>query len=115
MPSSVESKKPPLPPPGSTSVRFGPAFLRPAKERDHYELMRPVFTLANEGDRLVKIEHPDPIGPIAVYRTKRRGDKVDMAKVSLVGAPPEMKTSDPKTGQPIELTLVWWPGMDNDE
>ena len=106
---------PATPPPGATSVRFGPAFLRPARERDHYELMRPVLTLANEGDRLVRAEHPDPIGPIAVYRRKRRGDKVDLGKASLVGAPPEMKTSDPKTGRPIELILVWWPGMDRDE
>lgn len=102
------------PPPGSTSVRFGSAFLRPANERDHFELMRPVITISNEGDRLIKGEHPDPIGPIAVYRTKRRGDKVDMTKVSMMGPPPEMKTSDPKTGQPIELILVWWPGMDNE-
>lgn len=112
--SSLSPDKPELPPPGSTSVRFGPAFLRPAQEKDHYELMRPVFTVSNEGDRLMKGEHPDPVGPIAVYRAKRRGDKVDMTKVSLAGPPPEMRTSDPKTGQPLELMLVWWPGMDND-
>jgi len=101
-----------LPPPGSTSVRFGPAFLRPAAERNHYELMRHVFTVANEGDRLTKTEHPDPIGPLAVYRTKGKGDMIDMTKVSLTGPPPEMKTSDPRTGQPIDLILTWWPGMD---
>lgn len=107
------SDKPELPPPGATSVRFGPAFLRPAKEKGLYELMRPIFTVSNEGDRLVKSEHPDPIGPLAIYRIKRKGDKVDMTKASLVGAPLEMKTIEPRTGQPIELILEWWPGMDN--
>ena len=108
------SERPELPPPGSTSVRLGAAFLRPAPEKDHYELMRHVVMVANEGDRLMKGEHPDPIGPIAVYRTKRRGDKIDMTKVSMTsGPPPEMRTSDPKTGQPIELILVWWPGAGN--
>ncbi len=98
------------PPMGSTSVRLGPAFLRPATERDHFELMRPVITVSNEGDRLTKAEHPDPIGPIAVYRAKRRGDIIDRMKFSLTGPPPEMRTSDPKTGKPIELVLVWWAG-----
>lgn len=110
--SSLSGDKPQIPPPGSTSVRFGPAFLRPAAEKDHYELMRPVITVSNEGDRLMKGQHPDPIGPIAVYRTKKRGDKVDMSKASLTGPPQEMRTSDPKTGQPLELILAWWPQMD---
>ena len=111
---STPSDKPNLPPPGSTSVRFGPAFLRPAKEKGHYELMRPILTISNEGDRLTGGQHPDPIGPIAVYRAKRRGDKVDLLKTSMTsGPPPEMKTSDPRTGEPIELILVWWPQMDS--
>lgn len=111
----MNSSKPELPDAGNTSVRLGPAFLRPAKEKGHYELMRPIVTLANEGDRLTRGQHPDPVGPIAVYRTKGRGDKVDMTKVSrFAGPPPEMKTMDPRTKQPIELILVWWPGMDGE-
>lgn len=99
---------PEIPPPGATSVRLGPAFLRSANEPGHYELMRNVLTISNEGDRLVKSEHPDPIGPLAVYRLKRHGDKIDV-RTSLIGPPPEMRTDDPKTGQPLELILVWWP------
>lgn len=105
------SSTPDKPAPGATSVRMGPAFLRPATEKNHYELMRPILTERNEGDRLVTEQHPDPIGPIAVYRTKGRGDKIDPSKRSMTGPPLEMRSMDQK-GQPIELILVWWPGMD---
>ena len=112
--SSGESDTGDFPPPGSTSVRFGPAFLRYSEEKDHFELMRPVFTITNEGDRLTKSEHPDPIGPIAVYRIKTKGDRMDLSLTSMTsGPPPEMRTSHPNTREPIHLTLVWWPGMDN--
>ena len=97
---------------GATSVRMGPAFLRAAREKDHFELMRPIITVKNEGDRLVTEQHSSPIGPIAVYRVKRRGDKVNPAEYSITGPAQEIKTSDPKTGQPMELILVWWPGKD---
>jgi hypothetical protein len=97
---------------GATSVRFGPAFLRPSKEKDHYELMRPIVTVSN-GDKLERTQHSEPIGPLAVYRVKRRGDKIDMTKFDPSGPPPEMKTSDPKTGQPMELILEWWPGKES--
>ena len=106
------SSAPSKPPAGATSVRMGPAFLRPATEKDHYELMRPIVTAANEDDRLVTEQHPQPIGPLAVYRTKRRGDKIDPSQRSMTGPPLEMKSMDQK-GQPIELILVWWPGADN--
>lgn len=98
---------------GSTSVRFGKAFLRPAKEKDHYELMRPIITVKNEGDRITTEAHTDPVGPLAVYRIKGRGDKSpDMRDMVSGGPPPEMRTSDPKTGQPMALILVWWPGKE---
>ncbi len=100
----------PNPEAGATSVRFGPAFLRPAStgERDHYELMRPIVTVKNEGDRNVTEAHPNPVGPLAIYRTIRRGDRIP--NVPIDGPPPKMRTMDAK-GQPIELILVWWPLM----
>lgn len=97
-----------LPPPGSTSVRFGAAFLRPAKERDHYELMRPILTVTNEADRVTETQHPEPIGPLAVYRKFRRGDVPP--EVGFGGPPPTMMTSE--GGQPVKLLLAWWPGAD---
>lgn len=101
----------PPPPPGYDSWRLGPAFLRPSKERDHYELMRPVFVERNEGDRTVRKDYPHPLGPIAVYRVKRHGDAVDPAKQSIAGPPLEMRSMDPK-GQPLDLILVWCPAME---
>jgi hypothetical protein len=96
---------------GKTSVRMGPAFLRPsAKEPNHYELVRPVITVRNEGDRVIKEQHGDPI-PLAIYRTKRKGDKIDMTKHSVDGPSPELKTQNPVTKQPLELVLVWWSGQ----
>lgn len=98
---------------GNTSLRFGKAFLRPhAKEPGHYELMRPIVTVRNEGDKTVTEAHGDPL-PLAVYRIKGRGDKTpEMRDMVAEGPPPEMRTADPKTGQPLTLTLVWWPGKD---
>ncbi len=96
---------------GKTSVRFGPATLRPAKEKGHYELMRTILTTRNEGDRLVKEQHTEPVGPLAIYRVKRRGDKVDMSRHNYDGPPAEMRTTGPD-GQPLSLILYWWPGMD---
>jgi hypothetical protein len=98
---------------GNTSVRFGKAFLRPAKDKDHFELMRPIVTVRNEGDRTIQEQHPEPIGPIAIYRVKGKGDKSATYRDMIDGGPPlEMRTSDPKTGQPMTLMLVWWPGKD---
>lgn len=102
-----------LPEAGNTSVRFGKAFLRPAKEKDHFELMRPIITVRNEGDRVVTEAHGEPVGPLAVYRIKRKGDKsANIRDMVAGGPPPEMRTSDPKTNQPMTLTLVWWPGKE---
>lgn len=97
---------------GSTSIRLGPAFLRPAKEKDHYELMRPIITVTNEGDRIKKEQHPEPIGPLAVYRIARNGDKPDPGMSFTGGPSPRMKTTNPITKQPMNLVLVWWPQKD---
>ncbi len=98
---------------GKTSIRMGKAFLRPAKEKGHYELMRPVVTVMNEGDKVTTQAHGDPIGPLAIYRVKGRGDKSPTYSDMIDGGPPlEMRTSDPKTGSQMTLTLVWWPGKD---
>jgi hypothetical protein len=97
---------------GNTSVGFGKAFLRPHKDKDHYELMRPIVTVVNEGDRLTTQAHGDPV-QLAVYRVKRKGDKsADMRDMVAGGPPPEIRTSDPKTNQPMTLVLVWWPGKE---
>jgi hypothetical protein len=97
---------------GKTSVRFGKAFLRPAKDKGHYELMRPIVTVRNEGDRVETQAHGDPI-KIAIYRVKGKGDKSPTYSDMVDAGPPlEMRTSDPKTGQQMTLTLVWWPGKD---
>ncbi len=99
------------PEPGSTSVRFGPAYLVPSiEERGHYKLMRPIITVKNTGDKTTTEQHSEPI-PIAVYRLKRKGDNM-ILKSEWIGPPLEMKTSDPKTGAPMDLVLVWWPGKD---
>lgn len=110
--SPLDPSRLPPPPAGYDSWRFGPAFLRPAKERDHYELMRPIFVVRNEGDRTIEEFHPDPLGPLAVYRTKRRGDRSDPKAQTVSGPPLEMRSMDAK-GKPLTLILVWWPGMES--
>jgi hypothetical protein len=109
----VAGKATQAPDPGKTSIRFGEAFLRPTEEKDHYELMRPIVTVRNEGGRVVTEAHPQPIGPLAIYRRKRRGDDIPTLYDPL-GPPPEMRTVD-KAGQPIDLVLVWWPKMEKGE
>jgi hypothetical protein len=112
--SEIDGKVAP-PPAGYTSVRLGAAFLMPADEADHYELFRQTVTVANEGDRTVKSEAiGTPIGPLARYRRKGRGDKTPKHLASVSGPPLEMKTTDAK-GQPMTLILLWWPGMDNNK
>ena len=86
------------PEPGRTSVRLSPAYLR-WHDKDHLALYRKAITVTNEGGNISRTESPHDIGPLGVYREARRGDKVDM------------RTNDPVTGRPMELTLVWKPGM----
>lgn len=100
------------PDPGNTSVRFGKAFLRPAKDKGHYELMRPIITVINEGDKVTTEAHGDPL-VLAIYRIKGKGDKAAQMRDMVADGPPaEMRTSDPLTGQPMTLVLEWWPGKD---
>lgn len=100
---------------GKTSVRFGKAFLRPAKDKGHYELMRPIITVVNEGEKVTTQAHGDPVGPLAIYRIKGKGDKTPaISGIVSGGPPPEMRTSDPTTGQPLTLMLVWWPSMERE-
>lgn len=102
------------PAPGYTSVGFGAAFLRPAEsDPGYYELMRPIISSRNEGDRIVKEQHADAFGPIGVYREVRKGDRMPtMAEAAVHEGPPlRMRTSHLKTNAPIELCLVWFPGM----
>jgi hypothetical protein len=98
---------------GKTSIRMGKAFLRPAKDKGHYELMRPIVTVINEGDKVTTEAHGDPVGPLAIYRVKSKGDKTPTYSDMVQGGPPmEMRTSDPITKQPLTLLLVWWPGKE---
>lgn len=101
-----------LPDPGNTSIRLGPAFLRPsASEKGHYELCRPILTVINEGDRVTTEAHPEAV-PLGLYRSKRHGDKMPTAADYAKGGPPPIiKTADSK-GQPMELVLVTWLGKD---
>lgn len=103
--------EPKKPDPGHTSIRLGPAFLRPsAMEKDHYELCRPILTVSNEGDRVTTEAHPEAV-PLGLYRAKRRGDKMPtMAEAAGHRGPPqEIRTADQK-GQPMTLILVKWLG-----
>lgn len=97
---------------GKTSVRLGPAFLRPsATEKGHYELCRPLITVINEGDRVTTEAHPEAI-PLGLYRPKGKGDKMPTpADYAKGGPPPIIKSMDSK-GQPIELLLVAWLGQE---
>jgi hypothetical protein len=97
---------------GNTSVGFGKAFIRPAKEKDHFELMRPLLTVRNEGDRVVTESMPEPVGPIAIYRIKGKGDKSPDMRDMVAGGPPLELKSTNMNGQPIDLILVWWPGKE---
>lgn len=100
---------------GYTSVGFGPAFLRPAEsDKGYYELMRPIISSRNEGDRIVREQHGEAFGPIGVYREVKKGDRLpSMSEVASHSGPPlRMKTNEPNTNRPIELCLVWFPGMD---
>lgn len=91
-----------VPPVGKTSVRFGPAFLNWV-DKDHLGLYRRLITVTNNGGgEIVRKEHEKPVGPLGVYRKARTGDRVDM------------RSSDPRTGEPMELTLEWKPEPGDD-
>ena len=99
----IFGEKPPEDPkPGATSIRMGAAVLRPSEEKGHYALYRPMVIVRNEDGKITREQLDQEVGPLAIYREKRNGDVLQTA----------MKTSDPKTGRPMELVLVWKPGMD---
>lgn len=98
---------------GKTSIRFGPAFIRPCKGEDqHFELMRTVVTVRNDGGRIVREQHEQPIGPLAVYRVMRKGDIVPIIPNLPETVPVTIKSADPKTMVPFDLIMVWCPLMD---
>lgn len=94
------------PPDGSTSFRFGSAILRPTEEEGHYGLFRPLVIVRNDGGKITREQLEEPVGPLAVYRRRTKGDKMPEQVGSL---PVVIRTSDPQTGQPFELILVWRP------
>lgn len=99
------------PAPGHTSVGLGKAFIRPHKDKGHFELMRPIVTVVNEGGRVTTQAHGDPI-QLGIYRIKGKGDKSpDISDMVAGGPPPQIKSTNPQ-GQPITLVLVWWPGKE---
>jgi hypothetical protein len=104
----VESDDIEPPPVGGSSIRFGSAIMQPTKEKDHYGLYRPVVVVRNDGGQITREQLERPVGPLAVYRTMRKGDKDPGAVGSLPGV---IITSDPMTKQPMRLMLVWRPGM----
>jgi hypothetical protein len=84
---------------GKTSIRMGPAFLNWV-DATHLGLFRRIITVTNDGGQIIRREHPQPVGPLGIYRRSGKGDTV------------HMRTSDPKTGEPIDLTLEWRPGQE---
>lgn len=86
----------PPPEPGKTSVRMGPAYLQWV-DKEHLGLFRPLTFVRNDGGE-IKQEVVKPLGPLGIYRRAGRNETV------------AMKTSDPRTGEPIDLVLVWKPG-----
>ena len=97
----VGQKGPDDPEPGKTSIRMGAAVLRPhGEEKGHYALFRPMIVVRNEGDRITREQLEQELGPLAIYRERRNGD-----------GEAEMRTQHPETGKPMDLVLVWKPGM----
>ncbi len=87
------------PPAGGTSVRMGPAVLRPhSEEKGHFALWRPMVIVRNDDGKITRETLEQELGPLAIYRERRNGD-----------GPAEMRTNDPRTGRPLDLILVWRP------
>lgn len=98
----IGDKKIPDPPPGGTSIRMGAAVLRPhGEEKGHYALFRPMVLVRNEDGKITREQLEQELGPLAIYRERRRGDNEQTA----------LRTNDPLTGRPMELVLVWRSGM----
>jgi hypothetical protein len=90
---------------GTTSIRFGAAILQPEEEKGHYGLYRPLVIVRKDGEKVTRERLEKPVGPLAIYRTRRSGDKIPADIGSLPGM---IRTSDPR-GNPMEVILVWRP------
>lgn len=95
-----------VPPAGATSLRFGAAVLRPSEEEGHFGLYRPLVIVRNEDGKVTREQLDREVGPLAVYRRRRQGDKMPEQVGSL---PVVIRTADPNTREPFELVLVWRP------
>jgi hypothetical protein len=95
-----------VPPVGKTSIRFGSAVLRATDEADHFGLFRPLVVIRNEDGKVTREQLEREVGPLAVYRKRGPGDAVPEPVGSL---PTMIRTSDPRTGEPFDLILVWRP------
>lgn len=93
-------------PEGATSIRMGSAVIQAIEEEDHYGLYRPVVIVRKADGKITRERLNDMIGPLAVYRLRRKGDP----RPDDVGSLPGMITSfDHEKKQPLELILVWRP------
>lgn len=91
-------------PDNTTSFRMGSAVMQAMEEKDHYGLYRPIVIVRKEGGKVTRERLQDMLGPLAVYRTRRKGDVIPANVGSLPGM---IKTTDGK--QQIEVILVWRP------
>lgn len=91
---------------GTTSIRMGSAILQPVEETGHYGLFRPIVIVRRDGEKITRERLEKPIGPLAIYRRRRNGDKIPEAVGSLPGM---IRTSDPDSDEPFEVILVWRP------
>lgn len=88
------------PDPGNTSIRMGAAVLRPHDgEKGHYAMWRPMVIVRNDGGKITREQLEQEVGPLAIYREKRRGDTQEVV----------MRTVDPRTQRPMELVEIWRP------
>lgn len=95
-------------PDGSTSIRMGAAFLRPMEEAGNYGLYRSIVIVRRDGEKITRERLNETLGPLAVYRRRRNGDKVPERIGEL---PVLIRTSDPQTKEEFELVLIWRPDV----
>lgn len=86
----------PDPEPGKTSIRLGESFVQ-WYDKEHLALYRKLVLVRNDEGHISRTEMEKPIGPLAIYRIGRAGEKG------------QLRSMDPKTGEPLELVLVWRP------
>lgn len=91
-------------PDGTTSFRLGHAIMQPMEEKDHFGLYRPMIIVRKDGEKITRERLQDMIGPLAIYRRRRKGDSVPANVGSLPGM---IKTGSDK--EQFEVILVWRP------